>query len=126
MVSYTTVSPLPVPVWAIGGLFSAALSVGLPRLDVIQHLALWSPDFPQHLLVPRPSGGLATSRIRASPAALNPQSWERFLPASQPARPDTVTAITASQITCGVGAGLPPNRAMTRIMKAKPRPVTMP
>jgi len=30
----------------VGGLFSVALSVGSPRLDVIQHPALWSPDFP--------------------------------------------------------------------------------
>ncbi len=47
VVSYTTVSPLPVPSRAIGGLLSVALSVGFPRLDVIQHPALWSPDFPQ-------------------------------------------------------------------------------
>ena len=30
-----------------GGMFSVALSVGLPLLDVIQRFALWSPDFPQ-------------------------------------------------------------------------------
>ena len=29
-----------------GGLFSVALSVGLPRLGVTQHSALWSSDFP--------------------------------------------------------------------------------
>ena len=29
-----------------GGLFSVALSVGLPPLGVTQHPALWSPDFP--------------------------------------------------------------------------------
>jgi hypothetical protein len=29
-----------------GGLLSVALSLGLPPLDVIQHPALWSPDFP--------------------------------------------------------------------------------
>jgi hypothetical protein len=58
VVSYTTVSPLPVP-WpaglaraspaapAIGGLFSVALSVGSPRLGVTQQPALWSSDFPQ-------------------------------------------------------------------------------
>jgi len=45
---------------AIGGLLSVALSVGSPRLDVIQHPALRSPDFP----LPaegrqRPPGGLA-------------------------------------------------------------------
>lgn len=30
----------------VGVFFSAALSVGLPRLAVSQHPALWSPDFP--------------------------------------------------------------------------------
>ena len=45
--AYRTVSPLPVPLPAIGGLFSVALSFGSPRLAVSQHLALWSPDFPQ-------------------------------------------------------------------------------
>ena len=29
-----------------GGLFSVALSLGSPPLEVIQHPALWSPDFP--------------------------------------------------------------------------------
>lgn len=32
---------------AAGLFFSVALSVGSPRLDVIQHPALWSPDFPR-------------------------------------------------------------------------------
>jgi hypothetical protein len=60
VVSYTTVSPLPVPPFplyprdqwvsglvAIGGLLSVALSVGSPRLGVTQQPALWSSDFPQ-------------------------------------------------------------------------------
>jgi len=34
------------PTPASGGLFSVALSLGSPPLDVIQHPALWSPDFP--------------------------------------------------------------------------------
>ena len=44
--------------------FSAALSVGSPRLAVSQHPALWSPDFPQSTLpiswtgTPRLSGPL--------------------------------------------------------------------
>jgi len=41
--SYLTLSPLPV--WT-GGLLSVALSLGSPPLDVIQRLALRSPDFP--------------------------------------------------------------------------------
>ena len=32
-----------------GGLFSVALSRGLPRVGVTHRLALWSPDFPRHL-----------------------------------------------------------------------------
>ncbi len=42
--SYPTISPLPT---VAGGIFSVALSVGLPLLDVIQRSALWSPDFPR-------------------------------------------------------------------------------
>ena len=45
VVSYTTVSPLP-PVESGGGLFSVALSRGSPRVDVIDHPAVWSPDLP--------------------------------------------------------------------------------
>ena len=45
--SYLTLSPLPPYAKASGGgLLSVALSLGLPPLDVIQHHALWSPDFP--------------------------------------------------------------------------------
>ena len=40
--SYLTISPLP----KLGGIFSVALSLRLPSLDVIQHFFLWSPDFP--------------------------------------------------------------------------------
>src|SRR6185369_10698840 len=51
--SYLTLSPLPA--WA-GGLLSVALSLGSPPLDVIQHHALWSPDFPPFPEEERPSG----------------------------------------------------------------------
>ncbi len=47
--SYRTLSPLPAPevdVRDLGGLLSAALSVGLRRPGVTWHSALWSPDFP--------------------------------------------------------------------------------
>jgi hypothetical protein len=51
--SYPTVSPLPATVSgyktqirSAGGLLSVALSVGLPRLGVTQHPALWCSDFP--------------------------------------------------------------------------------
>src|SRR5690348_5361423 len=45
--SYRTVSPLPLHLaMQIGGLFSVALSVASPRLDVIQPAARRSSDFP--------------------------------------------------------------------------------
>ncbi len=44
--SYRTLSPLPVPQAAIGGLLSVALSVALRRPGVTRHPALWSSDFP--------------------------------------------------------------------------------
>ena len=31
---------------SIGGMFSVALSLGLPQVAINDHLALWSPDFP--------------------------------------------------------------------------------
>jgi len=45
--SYRTLSPLPVPFPAIGGLLSAALSVGSRPPGITWHSALWSPDFPR-------------------------------------------------------------------------------
>ena len=49
--SYRTLSPLPDPRRAIGGLLSVALVVGSRPPGVTWHPALWSPDFP----LPRPS-----------------------------------------------------------------------
>ncbi len=43
--SYRTISPLP-SLACLGGIFSAALSVGSRRPGVTWHPALWSPDFP--------------------------------------------------------------------------------
>ena len=67
VVSYTTVSPLPVPVRdrTPGGLFSVALSCGLPRVGVTHHPALRSPDVPRATCVTRgrlvnPSGTQST------------------------------------------------------------------
>jgi len=45
-------------------LLSVALSVAFPRLDVIQHPALWCPDFPPALLpaaIRYPHANLETS-----------------------------------------------------------------
>ena len=50
VVSYATVSPLPGRrERRSGGLFSVALSRGLPRVGVTHHPALWSPDLPRTL-----------------------------------------------------------------------------
>ena len=51
------------PVAGSGGLFSVALSRGLPRVGVTHHLALWSPDLPR-----RPSEEVRRGRP-ASPSA---------------------------------------------------------
>ena len=67
--SYRTLSPLPVPLRAIGGLLSAALVVGLRPPGVTWHPALWSPDFPP--LCQSPEG-----RQRQSPKGLQRQSPE--------------------------------------------------
>ena len=70
--SYPTVSPLPVPSRAIGGLLSAALSVALRRPAVSRHPALWSSDFPR-LSFDEPRSALASRillcRRQFSPAA---------------------------------------------------------
>jgi hypothetical protein len=51
--SYRTVSPLPVPLRAIGGLLSVALAVSSRCPGVTWHPALWSPDFPRCTCVRR-------------------------------------------------------------------------
>lgn len=48
----------PDPVREPGGLLSVALSCGSRQLDVIQRLALWSPDFPLPFARQRLSGPL--------------------------------------------------------------------
>jgi len=67
--SYRTLSPLPDPLRAIGGLLSAALVVGLRPPGVTWHPALWSPDFPP--LCQSPEG-----RQRQSPKGPQRQSPE--------------------------------------------------
>ena len=51
---------------APGGLFSVALSRGLPRVGVTHRLALWSPDFPRHLRAAITQPTRPQSRLRAS------------------------------------------------------------
>ena len=48
----------PDPVRETGGLLSVAISCGSRQLDVIQRLALWSPDFPLPFARQRLSGPL--------------------------------------------------------------------
>ena len=69
--SYPTVSPLPATSVnsSAGGLLSAALSVGLPRLGVTQHPALWCSDFPHPECAHSASGTLTE---RDHPARLIP------------------------------------------------------
>jgi hypothetical protein len=64
VVSYTTVSPLPLDESG-GGLFSVALSRGSPRVGVTDHPALRSPDLPRRRLKARQRRG----RPACSPAA---------------------------------------------------------
>lgn len=51
--SYRTLSALPVRLSAIGGLLSAALSIGSHRPAVSWHSALWCPDFPREVTFSR-------------------------------------------------------------------------
>ncbi len=56
--SYLTFSPLPAVTEATrGGLFSVALSLGLPPVPVKDHPALWSPDFPPPTVAKARVGG---------------------------------------------------------------------
>ncbi len=65
---------------AIGGLFSAALSVGSRPPGVTWHPALWSPDFPPHALQARHTATVqptsAHSKRHSSPGK---QACYRFL-----------------------------------------------
>ena len=64
---------------APGGLFSVALSRGLPRVGVTHRLALWSPDFPRHLRAAITQPTRPLSRLRA-PRALGPLTDAAALP----------------------------------------------
>jgi len=67
--SYLTLSPLPVPLRAIGGLLSVALVVGLRLPGVTWHPALWSPDFPPSCLSTRMHNN-KTATAQPTPRAL--------------------------------------------------------
>jgi hypothetical protein len=82
--SYPTISTLPVSsssgeARTIGGVFSAALSLGSPRVAVNDLPVLWSPDFPPvndmcspATFQPPPAGGCIVSLARAAANAPNP------------------------------------------------------
>ncbi len=86
--SYRTVSPLPErpcvaarrSTRAPGGLFSVALSLGSPPLDVIQHPALRSPDFPPPALTARRDHLISFVLLCINP---NHLGWEEVGDANQ-------------------------------------------
>ena len=80
--SYPTVSPLPVPLRAIGGLFSVALSVASRRPGVTRHPALWSSDFPRPQLR-RPRSTLASDPVKQHPPSTRHRA--RSCPGPSPA-----------------------------------------
>ena len=68
-----------------GGLFSVALSLGSPPLEVIQHPALWSPDFPppafrrRAIIWPSSSWKPALPSIRHPAATGHGTGWRRLV-----------------------------------------------
>jgi hypothetical protein len=87
--SYRTISPLPFRLThsprgrprtnaKIGGIFSAALSVGSRPPGVTWHPALWSPDFPPSVAKftneQRPLSRLCTQSVRRADCAQGVQS----------------------------------------------------
>jgi hypothetical protein len=93
VVSYTTVSPLPVPLRAIGGLFSVALSIALRRPGVTRHPALRSSDFPR----PRSPLRVRTAAIRTRFPSCQTAYGDRLM------RPGGVEPPTpGSEVRCSV------------------------
>jgi hypothetical protein len=112
--SYRTVSPLPDPLRAIGGLFSVALSVGSRRPGVTWHPALWSPDFPRGACAPRDclaDSAASLARMRDKRAAK---------PATAPHRGQTLHPQTGSLAHPDVAAPSSSlNRSRTRVARRK-------
>lgn len=61
-----------------GGLFSVALSLGSPPLDVIQHPALWSPDFPPPANTARRDHLTSFVLLCSGPVHRGGKKWERY------------------------------------------------
>src|SRR5690554_5655727 len=80
--SYRTLSPLPA-LARLGGLLSAALSVGSRPPGVTWHSALWSPDFPPYRIgdtaTVQPTLGRKVSPVAGQQASADPSragiSW---------------------------------------------------
>ncbi len=72
--SYRTISPLPA-LAGLGGIFSAALSVGSRLPGVTWHPVLRSPDFPPPPEGQRPSGRLPRGTIIEQPARRKGKSF---------------------------------------------------
>jgi hypothetical protein len=72
--SYRTVSPLPVPLRAIGGLLSVALAVSSRCPGVTWHSALWSPDFPRCACARRDCPADSAAYCNVSDTG---QSWQK-------------------------------------------------
>ena len=79
--SYRTVSPLPDPLRAIGGLFSVALSCTSLRLTFREHPALRSPDLP-HLSFPIGATTQSTHRPPPFSHIETPESKGYFRPSA--------------------------------------------
>jgi hypothetical protein len=62
---------------APGGLFSVALSLGSPPLDVIQHPALRSPDFPRLARTARRDHLISSVLLSLSPDRWGGKKWGR-------------------------------------------------
>jgi len=110
--SYRTLSPLPVPRGAIGGLLSVALAVTLRRAGgrpgVTRHPALRSSDFPPTAPPPEGHGppAILTARLRETPGRPSGIRGGRTsvrrlsLPAVRRARPFRMpTAMTSTRPT---------------------------
>jgi len=94
--SYRTLSPLPVPLRAIGGLLSVALAVSSRCPGVTWHSALWSPDFPRCAYrATRLSGRLHVQSSRSAPCTRC-----LFLPMSSPKASRTGCAPTPRRAPC--------------------------
>ena len=158
VVSYTTVSPLPVA-GIHPRLRRSALCCTFRRVTppgsypapcpVESGLSSTVPVHRHAATVRRARGGHCSARHNSEPlsrraraavlrcaddcggddpydAAPRDERRARRRPASDPNTPETITAITASQITVSVGAGLPPRRAIAIITNASMRPVIIP